>query len=169
MALLNVEFLLLLDQQLEHLEIAELRAQLLLHQRLADVDARLDHRNDRLELVDRRRGGGLLGLLLRLLTGECGDLGAMLGHLVQQKLALGADQFRVCVGGRHEIGRGIVAAGERRAQSRDVEPLGEQVVAQMIALGLVGGRIELDQDVAGLDRSARPAPGSTRTTPVSNG
>ena len=68
MALLNAELLLLFDQELEHLEIAELRAQLLLHQRLADVDARLDDGNDRLELMDRRRSRGLLGLLLRLLT-----------------------------------------------------------------------------------------------------
>ena len=47
---------------------------------------------------------------------------------------------------------GIIAAGECRAQARDVEPLGEQVVAQVIALRRVRGRIELDQHVAGLDR-----------------
>src|SRR6266403_1486577 len=68
------EFLLLLDQELHHFEISELRAQLLLHQRLADVDARLDDRNDGLELVDGCRCRGLLGFLLRLLTEERGDL-----------------------------------------------------------------------------------------------
>ena len=45
MALLHAELLLMLDQQLEDLEIGELRAQLLIHQHLADVDTRLDDRN----------------------------------------------------------------------------------------------------------------------------
>ena len=152
MALLNAEFLLLLDQQLEGLEIGELRAKLLVHERLADVDARLDDRNHRLELMDGGRGRGLLGFLLRLLTGECGDLGAVLGHLVEQKLTLGADQCRVCIGGRREVGHRIVPGGECRAQPRDVELLGEEVVAQVIAFRRVYGRIELDQHVAGLDR-----------------
>jgi len=103
MALLNAEFLLLLDQQLERLVIGELRAQLLLHERLADVDARLDGRNDGLELVDGGRGSGVLGFPLRLLTAECGDLSAVLGHLAQQKLTLGGDQCRVSIGGRREV------------------------------------------------------------------
>ena len=68
---------------------------------------------------------------------ECGNLGAMLGHLVEQQLTLGRDQFGVGIGGRREIGHRIVAAGERRAQARDVEPFGKQIVAQMIALRLV--------------------------------
>src|SRR5262245_16824008 len=59
MAPLNAEFLLLLDQQLERLVIGELRTQLLLHERLADVDARLDGRNDGLELVDGGRSSGV--------------------------------------------------------------------------------------------------------------
>jgi len=78
-----------LDQQLEGLEIGELRAQLLLHERLADVDARLDDRDHGLELVDGGGGCGLLGLLLRLLTVERAELGAVLGHLVEQELTLG--------------------------------------------------------------------------------
>ena len=32
--------------------------------------------------------------------GERGDLGAVLGHLVEQELALGGDQTRIGVGGR---------------------------------------------------------------------
>ena len=106
----------------------------------------------RLELMDGGRGRGLLGFLLRLLAGERGDLGAVLGHLVEQKLTLGADQRWVCIGGRREVGHRIVPAGERRAQPRDVELLGEEVVAQVIAFRRVDGRIELDQHVAGLDR-----------------
>ena len=107
-ALLNAEFPLLLDQQLEDLEIGDLRAQLLIHERLANVDALLDGRNRRLELMDRGRGRGLLGFLLRLLTRECGDLGAVLVHLAEQELTLGADHCRVGVDGRREVGLRIV-------------------------------------------------------------
>jgi hypothetical protein len=78
MALLNAESLLLLDQQLEGLEIRKLRAQLLFHERLADVEARLNDRNHPLELVDGGGDRGLFGFFLRLLTGERGDPGAVL-------------------------------------------------------------------------------------------
>src|SRR5260370_6371115 len=91
-ALQYTELLLLLDQELHHFEISELRAQLLLHQRLADVDARLDDRNDGLELVDGCSCRGFLGFLLRLLTEERGGLGAMLRHLALAKLMPGRDQ-----------------------------------------------------------------------------
>ena len=152
MALLNTAFFLLLDQQLEGLEIGEFGAELLVHERLADVDARLDDRNHRFKLMNGGRGRGLLGFLLRLLTGECSELGAVLGHLVEQKLTLGAEQCRICTGGRREVGHGIVPSGECRAQPRDVELLGEEVVAQVVAFSRVHGRIELDQHIAGLDR-----------------
>jgi hypothetical protein len=99
--------------------------------------------------VDGGRGRGLLGFLLRLLTAKCGDLGAVLGHLVQQKLTLGAKQCWVCIGGRCKVGHRIVSSGERRAQPRDIELLGEEVVAQVIAFRRVYGRIELDQYVTG--------------------
>ncbi len=66
MALLNAEFLLLLDQQLEGLEIRKLRAQLLFHERLTDVEARLDERNHRLKLMDGGRDSGLLSFFLIL-------------------------------------------------------------------------------------------------------
>jgi hypothetical protein len=105
-----------------------------------------------LELMDGGRRRGVLGFLLRLLTAECGDLGAVLGHLVEQELTLGAQQCRVCFGGRREVGERIVPGGERRAQPRDVELLGEEVAAQVIAFRGVHGWIELDQHVAGLDR-----------------
>ncbi len=51
MALLDAELLLLLDQQLQRLQIGDPRAQVLLHQYPAHVDARLDDRDHRLELV----------------------------------------------------------------------------------------------------------------------
>src|SRR5215472_11073621 len=58
----------------------------------------------------------LLGLLLRLLTVERAELGAVLGHLVQQELTLVSQQCRVCICGRREVGKRIVPGGERRAQ-----------------------------------------------------
>jgi hypothetical protein len=48
----------------------KLRAQLLFHERLADVEARLNDRNHPLELVDGGGDRGLFGFFLRLLTGE---------------------------------------------------------------------------------------------------
>src|ERR1700722_14528403 len=76
MALLHAELFLLLDQQLEGLEIGELRAQFPVHERLANVDAWLDDWDQRLELVDGCGGRGLLSFLLRLLAGERRDFGA---------------------------------------------------------------------------------------------
>src|SRR5260370_38243747 len=81
-ALQYTELLLLLDQELHHFEISELGARLLLHQRLADVDARLDDRNDGLELVDGCRCRGLLGFLLRVLTEGDWGLVASRCHIV---------------------------------------------------------------------------------------
>src|SRR5947207_6453043 len=49
MALLDVEFVLLLDQQLEGLIVGQLRAKVLLHQCLADVDAGLNDRDQHLK------------------------------------------------------------------------------------------------------------------------
>ena len=151
-ALLNAEFFLLLDQQLQDLEIGDLRAQLPFHQRLADIDALLDHRDRRLELVDGRPGGGVFGLLLRLLPRQGCDLGAMLGDLVLQQLTLGADQYGIGARGRDEVRRMVVTDRKRRAQPRGVELLGEQIILEVVAFGGVDGRIELDQDVAGLNR-----------------
>ena len=62
-----------------------------------------------------------------------GDLGAVLDHLIQQELTLGTQQCWVCIGGRCKVGHRIVSGGERPAQPRDIELLGEEVVAQVIA------------------------------------
>ena len=119
MALLHAELFLLLDQQLEGLEIGELRAQLLVHERLTNVDAWLDDWDQRLELMDGCRGRSLLGFLLRLLTGERRDFGAVLGHLVEQELPLGGDQCRVCIRRRREVGHRIdPGARVQRAAAR---------------------------------------------------
>jgi hypothetical protein len=56
---------------------AEAGAQLLVHQRLADLDAGLNDRNNGLELMDGGRGRGVLVFLLRLLTRKCRDLASV--------------------------------------------------------------------------------------------
>ena len=152
MTFLDGEILLLLDQLLKGLKIGEFRAQFLFHERLTDVDALLDDRNCRLQLMNRGSDRALLGFLLRLLPGERGDLGAVLGHLVEQQLALGTDQCLVRARRRREFGRRIISAGERRTQPCDIELLGEKVIVQVITFRRIHGRIELDQHVAGLDR-----------------
>jgi hypothetical protein len=68
---------------------------------------------------------------LHLLTADA--LGAVLDHLIQQELTLGTQQCWVCIGGRCKVGHRIVSGGERPAQPRDIELLGEEVVAQVIA------------------------------------
>src|SRR5262249_7274078 len=79
-------------------------------------------------------------------------------HLVEQELTLSAQQCRVCFGGRREFGERIVPGGERRAQPRDVELLGEGGAAQGIAVRGVYSRIEVDQALTGLDRLPRVYP-----------
>ena len=74
------------------------------------------------------------------------------GRLVEQKLSLGTDQCWVCISRRREVSHRIVPRGERRAKPRDIQLLGEEVVAQVIAFRRVHGRIELNQYVAGFDR-----------------
>src|SRR5262249_25236852 len=152
MTLLNAEFLLLFDQQLQGLEIGELRAQLLLHERLADVDAWLDDRDRGLELMDGRCDRGLLGFLLRLLTVERRQLGAVLDHLVEQKLTLSAQQCRVGFGGRREVGERIVPGGGRRAEPRGVELLRGEGAAPAGAVPGGYGWVGLAPPVVGLDR-----------------
>jgi len=70
-----------------------------------------------------------LRFFLRFLAIERGDLRAMLDDLVDQQPTLSRDERRVGAGGRREVGHGIVAAGQRRAQPRDVDLLGAQIVA----------------------------------------
>src|SRR5215831_19108441 len=102
--------------------------------------------------MDSGRDRGLLGFFLRLLTGKCRDFGAVLGHLVEQKLTLRADQCRVCVGGWREVGGRIISAVQCRMQSGNIELLGEKVIVKVIAFRRIHGRIELDEHIACLDR-----------------
>jgi hypothetical protein len=131
------------------------------HESLADIYPWLDHGNHCFQLVDGCCSGGLLGFLLRLLTGECRDLGTMLGHLVEQQLALRADERRVGIRGWPEVNQRIVSSGERRAQAGDIELLGEEVAMQVIALCGVYRGIEFYQHVAGFDRLSVVHPDGT--------
>ena len=128
LALLHPEILLLLDQQLERLEVLQLRAEFPVVERPADVHPLLDHREGRFELGDGRGGGRALRLLLRALLVERGDLGAVLGYLADQKLALHGDQLRARAFGRPEIDRGILGIGQRGPEPGNVE-LGRDQVA----------------------------------------
>jgi len=58
----------------------------------------------------------------------------------------------VGIGGRVEVGGRIVAGGDRGAQAGDVDLLGQEVGAQVIALRRIDGRVELDQHLARTDR-----------------
>ncbi len=102
--------------------------------------------------MDGGSGRRLLGYFLCLLTGERCDLRVVLGQLAEQDLALAADQCRIDLGRCIEVGRRVVASGEGRAQPRDIELLGQQVAAQVIAFRRIDRGIELDQHVAGPDR-----------------
>ena len=53
--------------------------------------------------------------------------------------------------GRLELGERIVLSGQGRAQAGDVELSRHQIALQMPELGTAHGRVELDEDVAGLD------------------
>jgi hypothetical protein len=170
MALLDAELLLLLDQLLEGLEIGELRAYLPVHKRLAHVHSRLDDRDQRLELMDRGRDRGLLGFLLRLLAGECGDLGEVLGHFIEQKLTLGVDQ---CRSRPRQVGKtaaGIVSGDERRcSKPRDIELFGEEIIVQVMrSAAFVVGSSSMRMRRLSLSASVLPAEWRC-TTPVSNG
>jgi hypothetical protein len=55
-------------------------------------------------------------------------------HLVEQERPLGVEQYRIRIEGRPEVGQGIVPARQRRVQPRDVELLGQQIAALVIAL-----------------------------------
>src|SRR5262245_27367717 len=101
--------------------------------------------------MDRRRCRSLLGLLLRLLTCERGNLGTVFGYLAQQDLTLSADQCRVRISWRYEVLHGIVPGRESRAQPCDIELLGDEFVVQAIAFRRIYGRIKLDQRVTRLD------------------
>jgi len=150
-ALLHAELFLLLDQLAQILEIDDLRPGLPLHQVFADVDPLLEDRDHRLDLGDRCGIGPALGLALRPLPVEGGELGALLAGLVEQQLALGRQQPHRRAVGRIKGGERI-AIGERRVQSRDVELCGDEVALQMAQFGVVDCGVELDQHVACLDR-----------------
>ena len=114
-------------------------------ERLADVDALLNGRNDRLKLVDRRRDGREFGFLLGPLPVQRGYFRFVLRDLRQQKLPLHGDQRPVGSLRRTECGERIVGIGKRRTQASDIELRGLQVALEMIDLAFVHGGIEFDQ------------------------
>ena len=154
LALLHAEILLLLDQQLERLEVLQLRAEFAIVQRAANVDPLLDHREGQFQLGDGRGSGRALGLLLRPLLVEGGDLGTVLRNLAGQKLALHGDELRARACGRLEIDYRILGVRQRSPEPGNVELGRDQVALDMVALGKIHGGVELDEHVARLHRHA---------------
>ena len=122
----------------------------MLEQGLAHIDLLLQQRDQRLDLGHHCRGGRTLGLLLRQLAAQRGDLAAMLGGLRCQVLALGGDEQRACPVRRMEIGERIGTVGEGGAQPGDIELGGDEIALQVLALSPCDRRVELDQHIAGL-------------------
>ena len=147
-ALLQEKILLQPDQFLVFGEIDDLRSQCLFDQSLADVDALLQHRYRRLQLRDARRSGRPLRFLLALLAFDLGELGILFGALADQELTMHLDLRGACALRRPEGGKRILC--ERRTQPRDVELGRDEIALLAFAVGFRHGRIEFDQNVAGL-------------------
>ncbi|MGY4409649.1 hypothetical protein ACVWW4_001385 [Bradyrhizobium sp. LB7.1] len=145
---MDAKLLLLLDLELKGLVVGQLRADLLLHQRLADLDTLLRDGEQRVELMNRGRDRLMLGVLLRLLARKRRELGPVLADLIGEKLPLRRDQHRIGVRGRGQIGRSLLASCQRGAKARDIEPFSHEIVMKTIALRGVDGRIKLYQQIA---------------------
>ncbi|MGY3359414.1 hypothetical protein ACVWZK_006077 [Bradyrhizobium sp. GM0.4] len=133
-AALDAKLLLLLDLELEGLIVGQLRADLLLHQRLADLDTLLGDRQQRIKLVNRRRNRLMFGLLLRFLTCQRRELGPVLADLIGEELPLRRNQHGIGILWYDEISGYPFAARQCGAEARDVEPFGHEIVVQTIAL-----------------------------------
>jgi hypothetical protein len=139
----------LLAEQLAKLaEIGQLRTQLPGVESFPHVDALLQQWDGGIELVDRRRDGLALGLLLRQLPVDLSALGPMLGRLRRQVIPVRLDQMRRGVVRRMEVRQRIVAVRERRVQPRRVELRRHEIALQAPQLGAVHGWIEFDQHLA---------------------
>ncbi len=148
-ALLQDEILLEADQFLIFGKIDDLGGQSLVDEALADVDPLLQHRYGRLELRDARRSGRPFRFLLILLALDLGELGVLFGALADQKLTMHLDLRGACALRRPERGKRILR--ERRAQPRDVESGRKEIAPLALLVGFRHRRVELDQNVAGLD------------------
>ena len=111
------------------------------------------YRDRRLELRDCRRNGGAFRFLLALAI-ELGELGTLFGHLADQELALHLDKRRACAFRWVKVVKRIGASASRRA-SEQFRARRDEVALQVVVLGFLHRRIELDEDIAGFDAFAR--------------
>ncbi len=74
--------------------------------------------------------------------------------LVDQELTRRCNHRGIGIGRRMERGQRILAIRHRRLQARHIQTRPREVAAQVVALGIAHGRIELDENVAGLDALA---------------
>ena len=140
-----------LGELLQRLQIGQARTELLVDQILADVDPLLDDRAGGFELLDRGGGGVALGLFLRLLAVERRDLGAMLLDLLGEISLLHLHLGRAGPGRRIKFRLRIVGIAQAGPQPGNVEAGGHEVVLDVLFLGRAHRRVELDEDIAGLD------------------
>ena len=100
-------------------QIGELRAQLLVSEVFADVDALLNERAGRFELRDRGRDGGALSLLLHPLPIERRELGPIFVDLLGEELPLHSDKRWTCACRRLKLPSGFasLSAARNRAMS----------------------------------------------------
>jgi hypothetical protein len=149
--LLHQEFLLLLGQRLQHLEVLQLRAQFGPVQLLPDLEALLHDRKDRLEFGNGCANGRRLGFLLLALASESRDPGAMFRDLAREEPLLVRDLIGLGTEGRLERIAGFAFFHERCAKPGDIELGRQQIRLQQPRLGLIDRRIDLDQHLARLD------------------
>ena len=151
---MNSNVLLEADQILQFGEIDDLRGQALVEERLVNVDPFLQHRNSRLNLRDAGGSGAPLGFLLAQLAIDRRKFGILLGALADQKLTVRLDLGGSCALRRAEGGKRIIR--ERRSQPGGVEFGADKIAFLTLLIGLGHCGIELDKNVAGLDRLTVP-------------
>jgi hypothetical protein len=105
-------------------------------------------------LVAFASSGGKLGILLRFLPIESRQLGAVLLNLLRQELPLRGNQLCAGAFGRMKSCERVECIAEGRMKPCGIEFGGDEVTPQVLALCLVYGRIELDEDVTRLDALA---------------
>lgn len=156
--LLNQQFVALVRELQLRVEMRDAVAELHFHDLLAHQRGLFDHRQSGPEFGDDRGDLVGLGILLRDLLVERGELcGLLLGlrdhggfgarHLIRRRFRWRRE------GGRRRRGIQIGAQGH---QPRHIEPRPQQVMADPVAIRQAGGAIEFDQDISGLDAVAIP-------------
>ncbi len=144
--LLHDAFVLGLHHALLGIEVEQLGAVFDVHGGFADVALAALDRQRGVDLLD---GGGhprRLGAFLRHLAIEPGELRLLLGRLRFHLPARRSHRIAIGPLGRRET---LDVAGEQRGQSHHIELVLEEIAAKPGLVGLVRGRVDLDEHIAG--------------------